>query len=176
MKRIIILMIFIFVIYIFIGDTITTYTIPNEAIRIRIIPNSNSVYDQDIKNQVKDNVENYLYNLLSESRNIDDSRKIINNSIPEIENNIKNIFNENNYDKTFSVNYGLNYFPEKEYKGVKYNEGMYESLYITLGDGCGDNWWCVLFPPLCMMEAEESTDVEYRVFVKDLFDKYLSIK
>lgn len=159
-----------------IGKTISSYRIPDEAIRIRIVPNSNSIIDQDIKSQVKDNVEEYFYNLLSESKSIDESRKLINEHIPDIESKIETIFMNNNYDKEYTVNYGLNYFPEKEYKGVKYDAGMYESLYITIGEGCGDNWWCVLFPPLCMMEAEESDDIEYRLFVEDMFNKYLSIK
>lgn len=159
-----------------IGKTISSYRIPDEAIRIRIVPNSNSIIDQDIKSQVKDNVEEYFYNLLSESKSIDESRKLINEHIPDIEGKIETIFMNNNYDKEYTVNYGLNYFPEKEYKGVKYDAGMYESLYITIGEGCGDNWWCVLFPPLCMMEAEESDDIEYRLFVEDMFNKYLSIK
>ena len=61
------------------------------------------------------------------------------------------------YDKDYKINYGYNYFPKKKYKSVTYKEGMYESLVITLGTGEGDNWWCVLFPPLCLVEADEST-------------------
>ena len=61
----------------------------------------------------------------------------------------------------------------KDYVGVKYPEGEYESLVITLGEGKGDNWWCVLFPPLCLVEAEEHTDVEYKFFVKEIIDKYM---
>ncbi|MBQ9011225.1 MAG: stage II sporulation protein R, partial [Bacilli bacterium] len=53
------------------------------------------------------------------------------------------------------------------YKGVKYKEGYYESLLVTLGKGKGDNWWCVLFPPLCLIEADESSDVQYKSFVKE---------
>ena len=48
-----------------------------------------------------------------------------------------------------------------------------ESLLITLGEGKGDNWWCVLFPPLCLVEAEESSEVEYKFFIQELIEKYL---
>ena len=65
------------------------------------------------------------------------------------------------YKLPFEINFGLNYFPKKEFKGITYDEGYYESVVVTLGEGLGDNWWCVLFPPLCMLEAEESTEVEY---------------
>jgi len=50
---------------------------------------------------------------------------------------------------------------------------LYESLLVTLGSGKGDNWWCVLFPPLCLLEAEESDKIEYKFFVQELIEKYL---
>lgn len=69
----------------------------------------------------------------------------------------------------------LIFFPKKEYKGVTYPEGYYESVKVTLGEGLGDNWWCILFPPLCLIEAEESTEVEYNFFVKEIIKKYFRI-
>ena len=71
----------------------------------------------------------------------------------------------------FKINYGTNYFPEKIYKGVKYEAGEYESMVVKIGSGSGDNYWCVLFPPLCLMEAEETDDVEYKFFIKEIIDK-----
>ena len=75
------------------------------------------------------------------------------------------------YPFSYELKYGLNFFPEKIYKGVKYEEGYYESLLITLGEGEGNNWWCVLFPPLCIMEAEESDEVEYKFFIQEIIEK-----
>ena len=71
----------------------------------------------------------------------------------------------------FEVKFGYNYFPVKEYKGIKYDEGYYESLVVSIGEAKGDNWWCVLFPPLCLLESEENSDVEYRFFVQELLNK-----
>ena len=62
----------------------------------------------------------------------------------------------------------------QEYKGITYDEGEYQSLVVTLGNGLGNNWWCVLFPPLCLLEGEESTDVEYRSYVMDIVNKYIN--
>lgn len=149
------------------------YVIPEESIRFRVIANSNSVYDQHIKQEVRESLELNFYNDLLESKSISDSRKIINNNIKTYEQIVKNKLDELSYDKGFSINYGLNYFPEKEYKGVIYEEGNYESLVVTLGSGEGSNFWCVLFPPICTLETEESSDVEYRFLIKDLFDKYI---
>ena len=80
-----------------------------------------------------------------------------------------------NYNITYNINYGNNYFPEKKYKGITYQEGYYESLVLTLGNGKGDNWWCLMFPPLCLMETENNDlkNVDYQFFVKDIFNKYM---
>ena len=58
----------------------------------------------------------------------------------------------------------------KEYKNVIYEEGEYESVVITIGDGNGKNFWCVLFPPLCMLD--EDSNIEYSSLVKEIIDKY----
>ena len=149
------------------------YIIPNESIRLRIIANSNSVYDQFIKNEVKTNLEKELQNTMNQSTSIINARKIIEKNLEKYKENISNTLKENQYDKNFTINYGKNYFPEKEYKGVIYEEGEYESLLITIGEGQGNNWWCVLYPPICSLEVEESNEIEYKFFIKEIFEKYL---
>ena len=149
------------------------YKIPEEAIRFIVIANSNSKYDQDIKYKVRDKVQLKLYNLLKDTKGIKNARNIINDNLNDIDNIVKNTLKEENYNKDYNINFGNNYFPEKTYKGITYPEGYYESLVVTLGEGKGNNWWCVLFPPLCIVEAEESTKVEYKFFIKELIDKYL---
>ncbi len=71
-----------------------------------------------------------------------------------------------------NVKYGMNYFPEKIYKGEKYPEGEYESMVIEIGEHSGDNYWCVLFPPLCMIDAEESEEAEYSFFISEMIKKF----
>lgn len=147
--------------------------IPDDAIRIRVIPNSNSEYDQDMKLKVKDELQDSMYNLLKDVKGTDDARGVISSNLDRLDKDINDLFKKENYNQTFDINFGLNYFPEKEYKGIKYEEGYYESLLVTIGEGAGDNWWCVLFPPLCLIEAEESTEVEYTSFVKEMLNKYM---
>lgn len=171
MKKIIILL--VSVILIMSNSRANAKLIPDEAIRFRVIANSDSEYDQKIKLLVKEKVEKELYTILKNTKGIDNARQIIKDNVGIIDSIVNKTLIEENYNKTYSVNYGMNYFPEKEYKGVKYDEGYYESLVITLGEGKGKNWWCVLFPPLCLVEAEESDKVEYKFFIKELIDKYL---
>ena len=145
--------------------------IPNTAIRLRVIPNSNNLLDQEMKTKVKQYLETNLYKNFANVDDIDEARTIINNNIPKIEEDIIIIFNENNYDMNFKVKYGNNYFPEKEYKGITYEEGYYESLVVEIGEAKGDNSWCVLFPSLCLLETEETTEVEYKLGVLELINK-----
>ena len=79
---------------------------------------------------------------------------------------------ENQEFKSFHIHYGKNYFPQKEYKDIIYESGEYESLVITLGEGKGENFWCVLFPPLCFIE--EDSKVEYKSIIKELIEKHFS--
>lgn len=172
MKKTIILILSIIAIYIFIGYKFSDIEIPEEALRIRILANSNSDYDQSVKNNVKEEIQDYVYNLLKDTKDIDEARKIINSNLNSISLLTSKNLESQNYNLPFKINFGLNYFPKKEYKGIKYKEGYYESLLITLGSGKGDNWWCVLFPPLCLLEAEESTEVEYTTVVSEILKKY----
>ena len=163
----------VIVIYMMIGHFVSAkYTIPKEAIRVRVIANSNDEYDQEVKMNVKDIVTSDMYNLMSNVDNIESARESITNNIPTLSKDIDKYLKGINYNTNYDINFGYNYFPKKIYKGVEYKEGMYESLVVTLGNGEGNNWWCVLFPPICMIEAEESTDVEYTTMVKEIINKY----
>jgi len=149
---------------------------PDLAIRVRVVANSNSLRDQSIKMKVKEKIENTISPLLLDVDNVDDAREIIGNSVSKLENDISDLFDEFDYNESFIVNFGDNYFPEKDYRGVHYDEGEYESLVVTIGSGDGDNWWCCLFPPLCLLEASESesTDVEYQFFVTTMLRQIFS--
>ena len=174
MKKSIILLLCIFVFYMYISNSVVRgLSIPEDALRIRIIPNSNSEFDQRIKRSVRDELEITLYDLLKDAKNSSEASEIIKNNLSLVDKDVKRVLNNNNYNLDYNINYGYNYFPEKEYKGVKYEEGYYESLLVTLGKGEGDNWWCVLFPPLCLIEAEDSDDVQYKSFVEEILEKYI---
>ena len=173
MKKTLILLTVIFGFYFLISNVMAqSIKIPDDAIRIRVVPNSNSDYDQEIKAKVKTNLESSMYNLLKNAKNSDEARTLIENNLEQIKNNVGDVLEQEKYNKDYNVNFGYNYFPEKKYKGITYDEGYYESLLVTLGEGKGDNWWCVLFPPLCLIEAEENTETEYKSLVKELIDKY----
>ena len=147
--------------------------IPDESLRFRIIPNSNNIEDQSIKMKVKDNLQKILPNIIGNSSNILEIEENINSNIDLIKDNIRKTLDTEKAFYKFDISLGKNYFPSKEVYKVVYPEGYYESLVISLGEAKGDNWWCVLFPPLCLVEAEESSEVEYKLYIKEILDKYM---
>ena len=172
MKKIFIFLSILVITYFILNGKSDNVIIPTESIRFRVIANSNSIEDQAIKTKVRDKVELVLYDLLKDVEQIEEVRDIIVNNLDLINETVDQELINETYD--YDVNFGYNYFPKKEYDGLIYKEGEYESLLITLGNGEGDNWWCVLFPPFCLLEAEEGENVEYKFLLKELIDKYFN--
>ncbi len=168
MKKIIILL-FCITIVLALTNNEKQILIPEESIRFRVIANSDSEEDQQKKLEIKEAVDKEINKLMLQASNIEEARSLIQKDMGNINAIVEN------YNVNYKMNYGMNYFPEKEYKGVTYKEGEYESLVITLGNGKGKNWWCVMFPPLCLLEAEENKleEVEYKSFVKTVLNQYL---
>lgn len=144
----------------------------DDMIRFRIISNSNSAKDIIIKQQVSDRVSNILFNK-------GNTKEAVRNNILEninlIEAETNKVFKENSYSKKFNINYGYNYFPEKEFDGKRLKEGEYESLVLTIGEGKGDNYWCILYPPLCMIDStkEVKNKIEYKFKLIEYIKKLL---
>lgn len=144
------------------------YNIPNDSIRLRIIASSNNQIDINTKLSLKEYLESELSELIKNETDSNKIEKIIVNNLELINNKINEYIGNNNY----KVDYGLNYFPKKIYKGIIYEDGYYKSLVVTLGDGLGKNWWCTLFPPLCLLDINETTtDVEYKLFISSILNK-----
>lgn len=135
-------------------------TIPDEAIRLRILANSDSDRDQYIKNVVRDEVNEYIHHLVQHIDDIDVGRKMIAMSVPEIEKIATKTLKNYGIEQTVAVEYGTNIaFPLKVYDNYVYPAGEYEAVLITIGEGKGANWWCVLFPPLCFLDFSNGTVV-----------------
>ena len=139
-----------------------------ETIRFRIIANSNTQEDQALKRKIVNNLKEEL--TYSNATTIEEEREYIKRNLPTFKEKIEETLKEEQQERTYEINYGMNYFPEKEFQGTTYQEGEYESLVITLGDAKGKNFWCILFPPLCMVDEEE--DIEYKSFIKEALSKF----
>ena len=165
MKKILIILLFIFSLYLFSKDD---SRISDDSIRFRVIANSNS--EEDIK--MKELVVKELSSTLFKENSLEGTRSNIISNISQIEKRIDRVFYNNNYDKTYNVIYGMNEFPEKVYNGVVYEKGLYESLVVEIGDGSGNNYWCFLYPSLCLVDYKNGEeDVEYKSKIAEIIDK-----
>ncbi|WP_153463529.1 stage II sporulation protein R [Sediminibacillus terrae] len=134
--------------------------IPDEAIRLRILANSDSASDQALKRLIRDRVNADITKWVGDISDIDEARELIQDKLPEIEAIVKQVLEEKGSNQTYQVEYGSNVtFPDKVYGSYVYPAGEYEAILITLGAGKGANWWCVLFPPLCFLDFADGSTV-----------------
>lgn len=124
-----------------------TEGISESIIRFHVRANSDSQEDQEVKLKVKEAVVDYIRPALSESRAILEAES----------DNIRNVaiktLRDNGFMEDVSVYFERSYFPVKSYGDVTFPAGYYEAFRVDIGDAEGKNWWCVLYPPLCFVDA-----------------------
>ncbi|HDV7169146.1 TPA: stage II sporulation protein R [Bacillus cereus] len=134
--------------------------IPKEAVRLRILANSDSDKDQALKRKVRDEVKAQIDGWVADLTSFEEARKVIQSHIPEIEKTVENTLKREGSKDSFQVKFSKNVkFPTKVYGNFIYPAGEYEAVLITIGEGGGANWWCVLFPPMCFLDFSSGTAV-----------------
>lgn len=133
--------------------------IPDEAIRLRILANSDADKDQQLKRKVRDAVNAQINGWVAELTSVDEAKRVIRSHLPEIEQTVARVLREEQSSQSYHVQFGSVQFPTKVYGNYVYPAGTYDALLITLGEGKGANWWCVLFPPLCFLDFSNSDAV-----------------
>lgn len=175
----------------------------DDFIRFHVVANSDSEEDQELKLAVRDGVLAKINNELVKetmaqeladfkasgaavmnraeeergetrvSLDLEQSRKYIQDNLTEIEDTAERIIRENGYAYPVKAELGVQWIPQKAYGNVIFPSGNYEALNITIGEGKGQNWWCVLFPPLCLIGAEPDADEESAEEVKEIYKDIL---
>lgn len=130
----------------------TVVAIPDEAIRLRILANSDADKDQQLKRKVRDAVNAQINGWVAELTSVDEAKRVIRSHLPEIEQTVARVLRQEQSSQSYHVQFGSVQFPTKVYGNYVYPAGTYDALLITLGEGKGANWWCVLFPPLCFLD------------------------
>lgn len=152
-------------------SSVSAYCNADSIFRLHIIANSNSAEDQAVKLKVRDAVLEY------EAENLDavsaaKTREELMTHGAELLEIIEGVLRSNGFDYGAQMLVGTFPFPDREYNGVLYPAGDYDAFRVILGDGAGENWWCVMFPPLCILKSDNGkidTDetIEFEsVFVK----------
>ncbi|MGG4489530.1 stage II sporulation protein R [Metabacillus idriensis] len=134
--------------------------IPEEAIRLRILANSDSDEDQALKRKIRDEVNKEITVWVEKLTSIEAARELIQSRLPEIEKIVQSVLVKEGKEQEFSVDFDNVSFPTKMYGSYIYPAGDYEAILITLGEGKGANWWCVLFPPLCFLDFSNGQAVQ----------------
>lgn len=131
----------------------------DQLIRFHVLANSDSEQDQALKRAVRDTILKAVSPRLAVSQTLDESRDILKRLSSEMEDIGRSVVMD--WDKDYSVKteYGRFSFPTKSYGSLVLPAGEYEAFRVVIGEGQGSNWWCVLFPPLCFVNIEQSTAV-----------------
>ena len=132
----------------------------DQLIRFHVLANSDSEQDQELKRAVRDAILKEVSPRLAVSKSLDESRQILNQIRPDMESIGLSVVRMWGKDYSVRTEYGNSSFPTKSYGSLVLPAGDYEALRIVIGEGQGSNWWCVLFPPLCFIDIEQSTAVQ----------------
>lgn len=147
-------------------------TCDNEFLRIHIRANSNETVDQDVKYKVKDAIVKFLTPLLCDVVDKQSAISIVSNHLDEIEQVANNVLENEGFCYTSNVLVTSEEFPTRTYQNLTLPEGVYDSLIVNLGTGSGNNWWCVVYPPLCFVNADNSSEVTYRSKLLEIINSF----
>ncbi len=162
--------------------------ISNEVFRLHILANSDSEKDQDLKMKVRDTVLEYTKSLFENASSKEEAEEVVFDNIEEINAVAKSVVMENGYNYPVKTEITNMYFTTRYYDSYTLPSGMYDALRITIGSGNGHNWWCVMYPSICISSAVEgdkkaketfdssqydivkNEQYEYKFFIVELFE------
>ena len=144
----------------------------NEYLRIHVRANSNDQVDQDVKYKVKDEVVKFITPYAAQCVDKETAMELISSILDEIEDVCDRVLRQNGFTYTSKASVRSEEFPTRVYGELTLEAGMYDALIIELGSGKGDNWWCVIYPPLCFTSG--TADVKYRSAIYDILRKFFN--
>lgn len=125
----------------------------NSVLRLHVIANSDDTSDQELKYKVRDSVLAHMKELSKDCKTKDEAIQILNEHLQEFSFIAKKTIKENGYDYNVNVSISKCAFPTKYYGDISLPAGLYDALKIEIGEAKGQNWWCVMFPPLCFVDV-----------------------
>lgn len=159
MKKIVILTLLLMI---SLSGCVDTKNRKQDCVRIHIRANSNSEIDQSVKLDVRDAVVNYLTPLLSDCKSSDDAKEVIRNNLCALKKTSDDVLLDKGFPYRATVRLSEEKFPYRKYDDVSFPAGVYDALIVELGEGTGNNWWCVCFPPLCFVPDDGSENFRYK--------------
>ncbi|WP_366924831.1 stage II sporulation protein R [Metallumcola ferriviriculae] len=128
----------------------------DQLVRFHVIANSDTEADQQLKRDVRDEILKRFGGLLSEAISVEQVQSLILNNLSEIESVAQQEVRRQGYSYSVEALLGEFDFPVKSYGSITLPAGRYQALRVVIGEGSGENWWCILFPPLCFVDISNS--------------------
>lgn len=154
------ILLFIYVLHPVIEEKVVQNPYEDEIIRFHVRANSDLGADQQLKLKVRDAILEEMQDQFEGVHSIEKSREIILNNLEEIEEISTKVIAENNFDYGVNAELLTEEFPVRKYGNMVYPQGEYETLLVSIGEGQGQNWWCVMFPPLCFVDVTHAEAVD----------------
>lgn len=174
MKNLCITLIFIFIITLTVAADGLSQKPSNEYLRIHIRANSNESIDQNIKYQVKDCLVKYLTPYIADCKSKRQAEVLLKEKEEYLENTVNNLLKSNGFSYRSNIVVRSELFPTRVYEDFTLEEGFYDAVIVELGKAEGDNWWCVVYPPLCFTGNESGIVYKSKILeiIKDFKNKY----
>ncbi|MDE6274336.1 MAG: stage II sporulation protein R [Clostridiales bacterium] len=141
-------------------------------LRVHIRANSNEACDQNVKYKVRDRVVEYLTPTVADCTTKEEAMRKIGAKLDEAARVADEVLRENGYTYGARASLRQEEFPTRVYDGVTLSAGVYDALILELGSGTGDNWWCVVYPPLCF--ASGNGNVVYKSKIAEIINKFFA--
>lgn len=168
---------FICLLVVFVGIACCALFIPNQKIdcdylRLHIRANSNSNIDQSVKYEIKDELVKFLTPHLCNVESKEKAIKIVNDYSSVLKSKCVDLLQERGFNYDVNIKVNNEFFPTRTYANTTLQSGYYDAVIVELGEAKGDNWWCVMYPPLCFVNKNENTNqIKYKSIIVEWFQK-----
>ena len=143
-----------------------------DYLRLHIRANSNMTVDQNVKYKIKDVLVEYLTPYFCQVETKTDAVNMVKNLSPKIKEKCLSVLRKNGLNYSVNIAVRNEYFPTRTYNNTTLESGYYDAVIVELGDAVGDNWWCVMYPPLCFVNKNENEmQIKYKSKVAEWFKK-----
>ena len=146
-----------------------TAEVEYDYLRLHIRANSNSEIDQNIKYEIKDELVEFLTPYFCNVTSKNEAVEIVNNLKEKMSEICVEVLRKNGFNYSANVKINNEYFPTRTYSNTTLESGYYDTVIVELGSAEGDNWWCVMYPPLCFITRENQTEITFKSKIVEWF-------
>lgn len=159
LEKSVLLALILTILFSFTGFTAACEDIPNHVLRLHVLANSDTQADQALKLKVRDRILKESAGIFDNIHNKEAAENAAKENLTRLQQVAEDEVKKQGYSYPVHVELANMYFTTREYETVTLPAGIYDALRVTIGSGKGHNWWCVIFPPMCLPAAEEKQEL-----------------